>query len=109
MFLDGKQPEKNPVHTYTWEDLKLLKPLPGLPFPVPPWGRRFRADDQGCSFLPQVAAIYAALSTQDYRLKDGRFMEAYLKGGDLTAARDMALQVDPHGLSGAPPTRCSTR
>ncbi len=92
-FVDPAQADKNPIHTYTLDDLKALKPLPGLPFEVYPWGKRFEDANGVYFFNPVSAAGYITVATAQHRLENPNVSHWYLKGGHAIRSRDLALRL----------------
>lgn len=92
-FVDLRKPDGNPIQMYTWEDLRALKPLPGLPFEVPPYGRRF-ADTNGAHFFfPTAVANYSAINGGLYGLTYRNYLYNYQHGGHALEGRDLALRL----------------
>lgn len=94
--LESTGPDKKPLY-YTRADLQAHKPYPGLPFDVPPWGRRMEGKDGRVYFFSPIGAAVAAgfmNNVQAMQSDLGAYLgHSYVERGDMDSARDGALQL----------------
>ncbi|HOF18229.1 MAG TPA: hypothetical protein PK082_04910, partial [Phycisphaerae bacterium] len=80
---------------YTLDDLRANKPLPRLPFPVPPWGTRHEVEgEENARFFTPIAqangqAVHRALSW--LQRDSAPVRKYYVQGGIEDCARDAAM------------------
>lgn len=72
---------------YTLDDLNAGKPLPGLPFEVPPWGKRFEGKDGKAYFFSPVTPLLGSA------LLRPKAPESYVQKGDVLSARDEVIRL----------------
>lgn len=81
------------VEYYTRANLSAQDPLPGLPFAVPPWGKRFETKDGPTWLYPQIQGLCTAYyKLHMYFCQPDKFVAVnYNKYGLMDVTRDNAL------------------